>query len=100
MTSESFPPSGIDENFLCRALADVLVPLIVRTQFISAAPQTAGYQKVLNVPGKPAIKTKIDKVQQYYIKLSSTSELLLTEYNEDGAKELDTIISTIKFTNK
>ncbi len=33
MTSESFPPSGIDENFLCRALADVLVTLIVAPRY-------------------------------------------------------------------
>ena len=37
VTSEDFSPSGIGENFLCRALADVLVPLIVRPLLVLSA---------------------------------------------------------------
>ncbi len=69
-------------------------------QFISEARQTDG-KRVLNVAGKPAIRGDGYLGDSYYIiKLSSTRKLFLVTYNEDGAKRLDTIISTIKFTNE
>lgn len=69
-------------------------------QFISEARQTDG-KRVLNVAGKPAIRGDGYRGDSYYvIKLSSTRLLVFGTYNEDGAKRLDTIISTIKFTNE
>lgn len=68
-------------------------------QFINAAPQIYGYERLLNVAGKPAIRVNWYNEEWYYIiKLSSTRLLVLNAYSKDGGKELDTIISTIKFT--
>lgn len=67
-------------------------------QFISEARQTDG-NRVLNVAGKPAIRGDGYLGEWYYtIKLSSTRLLVIAPYNDDAAKSLDDIISTIKFT--
>lgn len=66
-------------------------------QFINTAPRTPGYQRTLNVAGKPAIKTNLARFQQYYIKLSTTRYLILSTYNEELDKDLDAIIASIKF---
>jgi hypothetical protein len=69
-------------------------------QFISEARQTGG-KRVLNVAGKPAIRGDGYRGEWYYaIKLSSTRLLILAAINEDGANRLDTIASTINFTNE
>jgi hypothetical protein len=64
-------------------------------QIISYDRQTYG-NRVLKVAGKPAIKG----VSHYIIKLSSTRLLILSRLFEDVAKRLDTVVSTIKFTNE
>ena len=69
-------------------------------QFISESRKHDG-NRVLNVAGKPSIRGDGYRGESYYIiKLSSTRELVLLAYNEEGAKRLDTIVSTIKFAEK
>jgi hypothetical protein len=53
------------------------------------------------VAGKPAYRGDGYEGEIYYfIKLSSTRLLVLVPYNENGAKRLDDIVLTIKFTNE
>jgi hypothetical protein len=67
-------------------------------QFMNTAFEIPGYQKTLSIAGKLGIKTK----WQYYIKLSNTNAmcLILTAFNEDGNRELDSVVSTLEFTNE
>ena len=65
-------------------------------QFIS----TAFGKSILNVAGKPALRGEVYQYGRYYtIKITNTNELQFTTYYGDPVKSLDTIISTLKFTN-
>jgi len=105
--SVSFYPNGVTPNpggagVPTNAVLNIEISSNMQSanEFINTASQTSGYQKTLTLAGYPAIQAQTKTFKQYYIKFSSSNVLILTTYTADAGSKLETIISSIKFTNQ
>lgn len=92
-------PGGADDPTNAQLNVQLSKNTQTNEQFISTASQTANYKKTLTIGGFPAIQTQIKNFKQYYIKYSTVNLLILTAYTDQAGKDLDVIISSIKFTD-